>query len=213
MKKSFLAVLFLSSFGLAACSNDSPASLHEQLEQQVKGEEKAFTLADQRARKDEISVNTYQAVLDAGAEEIKRSQNEREELEALNDERLALLKHEETLRKETYAELDLDELKDAVNKLDGKAKTEGTALVTIIKERQQTFQTFTKTYRQAIDAEKKVLSRLTKKPDFVKIDESTADLNRLTRKATASLKKWNTLTVQYNQTKTRLYRLLDTSTQ
>jgi len=198
MKKSFVAVLFLSSFGLAACSNDSPASLHEQLEQQVKGEEKAFMLADQRARKDEISVNTYQAVLDAGAEEIKRSQNEREELEALNDERLALLKQE---------------LKDAVNKLEGKAKTEGTALVAIIKERQQTFQTFSKTYRQAMDAEKKVLSRLTKKPDFVKIDESTADLNRLTRKATASLKKWNTLTVQYNQTKTRLYRLLDTSTQ
>ena len=123
------------------------------------------------------------------------------------------MKQEETLRKETYAALDLEELKDAVNKLDGKAKTEGTALVTIIKEREQTFQTFSKTYRQAMDAEKKVLSRLTKKPDFVKIDESTADLNRLTRKATASLKKWNALTVQYNQTKTQLYRLLDTSTQ
>jgi len=129
MKKSLLALLFLSSFGLVACSNDSPASLHEKLEQQVKDEEKAFTLADQRARKDEISVNTYQAVLDAGAEEIKRSQNEREELESLNDERLALLKQEETLRKKAYAELDLEELKDAVSKLDGKAKAEGTALV------------------------------------------------------------------------------------
>ncbi|KOP31055.1 lipoprotein [Exiguobacterium sp. BMC-KP] len=213
MKKSLLALLFLSSFGLVACSNDSRASLHEKLEQQVKDEEKAFTLADQRARKDEISVNTYQAVLDAGAEEIKRSQNEREELDALNDERLALLNQEETIRKEIYTELDLEELKDVVSKLDGKAKTEGTALIAIIKARQQTFQTFSKTYRQAMDAEKKVLSHLTKKPDFVKIDESTADLNRLTRKATASLKKWNTLTVQYNQTKTRLYRLLDTSTQ
>lgn len=213
MKKTLITMLLLSSFGLAACSNDSPASLHEKLEQQVKGEEKAFTLADQRARKDEISVNTYQAVLDAGAEEIKRSQNEREELEALNDERLSLLKQEETLRQETFAELDFDDIKDSVNQLDGKAKTEGTALVTIIQERQQAFHTFAKTYRQAIDAEKRVLSRLTKKPDFVKIDESTADLNRLSRKATASLKKWNALTVQYNQTKTRLYRLLDTPTQ
>lgn len=213
MKKSLLAMLFMTSFGLAACSNDSPTSLQQKLERQVKGEEKAYTLADQRARKDEISVNTYQAVLDAGAEEIKRSQNEREELEALNVERLSLLEQEETLRKKTYTELDLNEIKDAVNKLDGKAKTEGTALVTIIKEREQTFDAFVKTYRQSIAAEKKVLSRLTEKPDFVKIDESTADLNRLSRKATASLKKWNMLTVQYNQTKTRLYHLLDTSTQ
>ncbi|MGI1805813.1 YkyA family protein [Exiguobacterium sp. TDN 0502] len=213
MKKSLLAMLFMTSFGLAACSNDSPASLQQKLEQQVKGEEKAYTLADQRARKDEISVNTYQAVLDAGAEEIKRARNEREELEALNVERLSLLKQEETLRKKTYAELDLDDIKDAVNQLDGKAKLEGTTLLTLIKQREQTFDTFVKTYRQSIAAEKKVLSRLTEKPDFVKIDESTADLNRLSRKATASLKKWNRLTVQYNQTKTRLYHLLDTSTQ
>lgn len=195
-----LGVLFLS-----ACSSDPAASIYNQLEEQAKSERKAATIAEQRTRQDEISVNTYQAVLEAGADDIKRAQNEREELTALNQDRVDLLKQEKIIRTRAFDELDLSELTGSLSSLPT-AKKDGTALINVFKEREKAFDTFLKRYTAAIASEKKVLSYLTEKPNFVKIDEATADLNRTSRQATEALKTFNRLTVRYNELKPAFYK-------
>lgn len=195
-----LGVLFLS-----ACSSDPAASIYNQLEEQAKSERKAAAIAEQRTRQDEISVNTYQAVLEAGADDIKRAQNERDELTALNQNRVKLLKQEQTIRTHAFDELDLAELTSTLSSLPA-AKKDGTALINIFKEREKAFDTFLKRYAATIDSEKKVLSYLTEKPNFVKIDEATADLNRTSRQATEALKTFNQLTVRYNELKPVFYK-------
>lgn len=195
-----LGVLFLS-----ACSSDPAASIYNQLEEQAKFERKAVAIAEQRTRQDEISVNTYQAVLEAGADDIKRAQNEREELTALNQNRADLLKQEKTIRTRAFDKLDLSELTGSLSSLPA-AKKDGTALINIFKEREKAFDTFLKRYAATIDSEKKVLSYLTEKPNFVKIDEATADLNRTSRQATEALKTFNQLTVRYNELKPTFYK-------
>ncbi|RDB32757.1 YkyA family protein [Exiguobacterium sp. RIT594] len=190
---------------LSACSSDPAASVYEQLEEQAKSEQKAAVVAEQRTRQDEISVNTYQAVLEAGADDIKRAQNERDELTALNQNRVKLLKQEQTIRTRAFDELDLAELTSTLSSLPA-AKKDGTALINIFKEREKAFDTFLKRYAATIDSEKKVLSYLTEKPNFVKIDEATADLNRTSRQATEALKTFNQLTVRYNELKPTFYK-------
>ncbi|MCT4791405.1 MULTISPECIES: YkyA family protein [Exiguobacterium] len=190
---------------LSACSSDPAASVYEQLEEQAKSEQKAAVVAEQRTRQDEISVNTYQAVLEAGADDIKRAQNERDELTALNQNRVKLLKQEQTIRTHAFDELDLAELTSTLSSLPA-AKKDGTALINIFKEREKAFDTFLKRYAATIDSEKKVLSYLTEKPNFVKIDEATADLNRTSRQATEALKTFNQLTVRYNELKPTFYK-------
>lgn len=190
---------------LSACSSDPAASVYEQLEEQAKSEQKAAVVAEQRTRQDEISVNTYQAVLEAGADDIKRAQNERDELTALNQNRVKLLKQEQTIRTRAFDELDLAELKNTLSSLPA-AKKDGTALINVFKEREKAFDTFLKRYAATIDSEKKVLSYLTEKPNFVKIDEATADLNRTSRQATEALKTFNQLTVRYNELKPTFYK-------
>ncbi len=184
---------------------DPAASIYEQLEEQAKSEQKAAVVAEQRTRQDEISVNTYQAVLEAGADDIKRAQNERDELTALNQNRVKLLKQEQTIRTRAFDELDLAELTSTLSSLPA-AKKDGTALINIFKEREKAFDTFLKRYAATIDSEKKVLSYLTEKPNFVKIDEATADLNRTSRQATEALKTFNQLTVRYNELKPTFYK-------
>ncbi|MDW2887002.1 YkyA family protein [Exiguobacterium artemiae] len=190
---------------LSACSNNPAASIYNQLEEQAKSERKAAAIAEQRTRQDEISVNTYQAVLEAGADDIKRAQNEREELTALNQDRLDLLKQEKIIRTRAFDELDLSELTGSLSSLPA-AKKDGTALITVFKEREKAFDTFLKRYTAAIASEKKVLSYLTEKPNFVKLDEATADLNRTSRQATEALKTFNRLTVRYNELKPTFYK-------
>lgn len=190
---------------LSACSSDPAASIYEQLEEQAKSEQKAAVVAEQRTRQDEISVNTYQAVLEAGADDIKRAQNERDELTALNQNRVKLLKQEQTIRTRAFDELDLAELTSTLSSLSA-AKKDGTALIDVFKEREKAFDTFLKRYAATIDSEKKVLSYLTEKPNFVKIDEATADLNRTSRQATEALKTFNQLTVRYNELKPTFYK-------
>ena len=190
---------------LSACSSDPAASIYNQLEEQAKSERKAAAIAEQRTRQDEISVNTYQAVLEAGADDIKRAQNEREELTALNQDRVDLLKQEKTIRTRAFDELDLSELTGSLSSLPA-AKKDGTALINVFKEREKAFDTFLKRYTAAIASEKKVLSYLTEKPNFVKIDEATADLNRTSRQATEALKTFNRLTVRYNELKPVFYK-------
>ena len=190
---------------LSACSSDPAASIYNQLEEQAKSERKAAAIAEQRTRQDEISVNTYQAVLEAGADDIKRAQNERDELTALNQNRVKLLKQEQTIRTHAFDELDLAELTSTLSSLPA-AKKDGTALINIFKEREKAFDTFLKRYAATIDSEKKVLSYLTEKPNFVKIDEATADLNRTSRQATEALKTFNRLTVRYNELKPTFYK-------
>ncbi len=190
---------------LSACSSDPAASIYNQLEEQAKSERKAAAIAEQRTRQDEISVNTYQAVLEAGADDIKRAQNEREELTALNQDRVDLLKQEKIIRTRSFDELDLSELTGSLSSLPA-AKKDGTALINVFKEREKAFDTFLKRYTAAIASEKKVLSYLTEKPNFVKIDEATADLNRTSRQATEALKTFNRLTVRYNELKPAFYK-------
>ena len=190
---------------LSACSSDPAASIYNQLEEQAKSERKAAAIAEQRTRQDEISVNTYQAVLEAGADDIKRAQNEREELTALNQDRVDLLKQEKIIRTRSFDELDLSELTGSLSSLPA-AKKDGTALINVFKEREKAFDTFLKRYTAAIASEKKVLSYLTEKPNFVKIDEATADLNRTSRQATEALKTFNQLTVRYNELKPTFYK-------
>lgn len=190
---------------LSACSSDPAASIYEQLEEQAKSEQKAAVVAEQRTRQDEISVNTYQAVLEAGADDIKRAQNERDELTALNQNRVKLLKQEQTIRTRAFDELDLAELTSTLSSLSA-AKKDGTALIDVFKEREKAFDTFLKRYASTIASEKKVLSYLTEKPNFVKIDEATADLNRTSRQATEALKTFNQLTVRYNELKPTFYK-------
>lgn len=190
---------------LSACSSDPAASIYEQLEEQAKSEQKAAVVAEQRTRQDEISVNTYQAVLEAGADDIKRAQNERDELTALNQNRVKLLKQEQTIRTRAFDELDLAELTSTLSSLSA-AKKDGTALIDVFKEREKAFDAFLKRYAATIASEKKVLSYLTEKPNFVKIDEATADLNRTSRQATEALKTFNQLTVRYNELKPTFYK-------
>lgn len=190
---------------LSACSSDPAASIYEQLEEQAKSEQKAAVVAEQRTRQDEISVNTYQAVLEAGADDIKRAQNERDELTALNQNRVKLLKQEQKIRTRAFDELDLAELTSTLSSLPA-AKKDGTALIDVFKEREKAFDTFLKRYAATIASEKKVLSYLTEKPNFVKIDEATADLNRTSRQATEALKTFNQLTVRYNELKPTFYK-------
>lgn len=190
---------------LSACSSDPAASIYEQLEEQAKSEQKAAVVAEQRTRQDEISVNTYQAVLEAGADDIKRAQNERDELTALNQNRVKLLKQEQTIRTRAFDELDLAELTSTLSSLPA-AKKDGTALIDVFKEREKAFDTFLIRYAATIASEKKVLSYLTEKPNFVKIDEATADLNRTSRQATEALKTFNQLTVRYNELKPTFYK-------
>ncbi|QNR20152.1 YkyA family protein [Exiguobacterium sp. Helios] len=190
---------------LSACSSDPAASIYEQLEEQAKSEQKAAVVAEQRTRQDEISVNTYQAVLEAGADDIKRAQNERDELTALNQNRVKLLKQEQKIRTRAFDELDLAELTSTLSSLSA-AKKDGTALIDVFKEREKAFDTFLKRYAATIASEKKVLSYLTEKPNFVKIDEATADLNRTSRQATEALKTFNQLTVRYNELKPTFYK-------
>ncbi|MCK2158798.1 MULTISPECIES: YkyA family protein [Exiguobacterium] len=191
---------------LSACSSDPASSMYDQLEEQAKSEQKAAAVAEQRTRQDEISVNTYQAVLEAGADDIKRAQNERDELAALNQDRVALLKQEQTIRTRAFDELDLKKLANSLSSLPVAAKKDGKVLLDVFKEREKAFDTFLKRYAATIDSEKKVLSYLTEKPNFVKIDEATADLNRTSRQATEALKTFNQLTVRYNELKPTFYK-------
>lgn len=209
MKKIYLSLTFLSSCAallLSGCSTDSSMDFYDKLEEHATYEQDATTLAESRSRKDEISVNTYQAVLDAGAEEIKRSQNEREELMALNEERSSLLEQEQSLRREAFTKLDMQELKDYVAELETGPKREGSRVIEVIEQREQAFTTFVKQYTASMNAEEKLLSYLTEKPNFVKIDEATADLNRTTRQATATLNDFNRLTARYNELKPAFYK-------
>lgn len=208
MKKTYLLSACLSSFAaflLSGCSTDSSTDFYDQLEGHAKSEQKATTLAETRSRKDEISVNTYQAVLDAGAEEIKRSQNERDELIALNEERVSLLKQEQSIRRDAFAKLDMQDLKDYISGLETTPKREGVRLIQVIEQREESFATFAKQYSASMNAEGKLLSYLTEKPNFVKIDEATADLNRTVRQATSALSDFNRLTARYNELKPAFY--------
>ena len=195
----------LSILVLSACSTDPASSMYEHLEEQAKQEQKAADVAEQRARKDEISVNTYQAVLEAGADEFKRAQNERDELTALNKERTDLLKQEQTIRTRAFEELDLQQLKEEFTALSPAVKKDGTQLLDVYEQRKKAFNTFLTRYTATMVSEKKVLSYLTEKPNFVKIDEATADLNRTSRQATNALKTFNQLTVRYNELKPAFY--------
>ncbi|WP_236624392.1 YkyA family protein [Exiguobacterium antarcticum] len=206
-KRMFLAssLTGLSILLLSACSTDPASSIYDQLEKQAQLEQKAETIAEQRTRQDEVSVNTYQAVLEAGADDIKRAQNERDELTDLNQKRVDLLKQEQKIRSRAFEEFDRQELTDEIATLPADAKKDGTALLDIFDQRKKAFNTFLKRYEAVITSEKKVLSYLTEKPNFVKIDEATADLNQTSRQATDALKTFNQLTVRYNELKPAFY--------
>lgn len=206
-KRMFLAsgLTGLSILLLSACSTDPVSSIYDRLEEQAQLEQKAGPIAEQRTRQDEVSVNTYQAVIEAGADDIKRAQNERDELTALNQKRVDLLKQEQKVRSRAFEEFDRQELADEIATLPAAAKKDGTALLDIFDRRKKAFNTFLKRYEAAIASEKKVLSYLTEKPNFVKIDEATADLNRTSRQATDALKTFNQLTVRYNELKPTFY--------
>ncbi|OIN66081.1 hypothetical protein BLD48_12720 [Exiguobacterium sp. KRL4] len=195
----------LSILLLSACSTDPASSIYDQLEKQAQLEQKAETIAEQRTRQDEVSVNTYQAVLEAGADDIKRAQNERDELTALNQKRVDLLKQEQKIRIRAFEEFDRQELTDEIATLPADAKKDGTALLDIFEQRKKAFNTFLTRYTATMVSEKKVLSYLTEKPNFVKIDEATADLNRTSRQATDALMTFNQLTVRYNELKPAFY--------
>lgn len=208
IKKRMILTSCLTCLGLlilSACSSDPASSMYDQLEEQAKSEQKAAVVAEQRTRQDEISVNTYQAVLEAGADDINRAQNERDELTALNEDRVKLLKQEKIIRTRAFDELDLPKLASTLSSLPAASKKDGTALLDVFKEREKAFDTFLKRYVATIASEKKVLSYLTEKPNFVKIDEATADLNRTSRQATEALKTFNQLTVRYNELKPSFY--------
>jgi len=203
MKHIIMTILVLL---LAGCGSAPAMDVYEQLEAHARADQKAEEVSLERSSQDELSVNTYQAVLDAGTDEIKRSENEREELIALNEVRQQLMREETGLRKKAMEEVDFEEMRATIEELDEKPRMLGEATLRSLETRHKAFLTYEKRYGAAMDAEEELLRLLTAKPDFVKIDEATAELNRQLRQTNKAQQEFNAATKRYNEQKPAFYK-------